>query len=369
MPEAAHPLPLPPPALARRVGGTEGEAFLAQGRRSKQTILDALPADWRFAGRRVLDFGCGVGRVLRHFAAETAEAELHGCDIDLQSIAWLRESFPPAFRTTTCERWPPLEYADDTFDLIYVISIFTHLTEEWEAWLHELRRVLKPNGIALVTFHNRVAYEHMTGAPFDEAGTGMRVLHPNQGWERGGPMVYHSNWWIREHWGAILDVEWIAREGLAAWQSIACLRKRPPTPGCRLVQPFPYQPASSDFRGDVGVPDPQPSRLAERDGLACALDAEGRASVYGWFASAHGPVTLVDVRIAGDVITRLEPPFAARPDVARDLPDWPGALESGFSVAVPLARYGPGTHELTVIATDTVGRRHCVQVPLRAAEG
>lgn len=360
-------LPLPPSALARRVGGTEGEEFLAQGLRIKETIVAALPADWTFAGKRVLDFGCGVGRVLRHFAAETPHTELHGCDIDLQSIAWLRDEFPRAFRLTTCERMPPLEYPDDTFDLIYVVSIFTHLVEDqWEPWLRELRRVLRPDGVALVTFHNRVAYEHMTGVPFDEAGTGMRVLHPDQSWDRGGPMVYHSTWWVLRQWGAVFDVEWIAREGLAGWQSIACLRKRPPTSECVVVQPYPYQPASPDFRGDVAVADPQPTRLVERDGLAVRLDGAGTGMVHGWFASMRGPVSQVDVRLAGDHIAILEGPFAPRPDVARDLPDWPGALESGYAVSLPVGRFGPGSHELTIVATDAAGRRHWVQVPVRA---
>jgi SAM-dependent methyltransferase len=360
-------LPLPPSGLARRVGGSEGEEFLAQGLRIKQTIVDALPADWTFAGKRVLDFGCGVGRVLRHFAADVPHTELHGCDIDLQSIAWLRDEFPPAFRVTTCERMPPLEYPDATFDLVYVISIFTHLLEDqWEPWLRELHRVLRPGGTALVTFHNRVAYEHMTGVPFDEIGTGMRVLRRDADWAHGGPMIFHSTWWVQRHWGAIFDVEFIAREGLAGWQSVACLRKRPPTPECVVVQPHPYQPASPDFRGDLAVADPQPARLVERDGFGIRLDGAGSGMVHGWFASTRGPVMRIDVRLAGDGIAVLDGPLAPRPDVARDLPDWPGALESGFAASLPLGHYGPGSHELTVIATDAAERRHCVQVPVRA---
>jgi cyclopropane fatty-acyl-phospholipid synthase-like methyltransferase len=36
----------------------------------------------------VLDFGCGAGRVIRHFAPEAAQAEFVGCDLDGSAIEW-----------------------------------------------------------------------------------------------------------------------------------------------------------------------------------------------------------------------------------------------------------------------------------------
>ena len=48
----------------------------------------------------------------------------------------------------------PLAYADDTFDLVYALSVFTHLTEDLcEAWMDELYRIVKPGGAAIVTTH------------------------------------------------------------------------------------------------------------------------------------------------------------------------------------------------------------------------
>ncbi len=41
---------------------------------------------------------------------------------------------------------------DGSFDLIWAVSVFTHLAETWSAWLLELHRVLKPGGILLATF-------------------------------------------------------------------------------------------------------------------------------------------------------------------------------------------------------------------------
>ena len=93
--------PFPPLDLANRVGSLEGAEdpyayYDAVGRRTREDIVAALPADWSFESRSVLDFGCGAGRTLRHFLPETASAEVWGCDIDADSVAWIqRELSPP----------------------------------------------------------------------------------------------------------------------------------------------------------------------------------------------------------------------------------------------------------------------------------
>ena len=47
-----------------------------------------------------------------------------------------------------------LPYEDDFFDAIYGISILTHLSKEMHfKWFNELKRVLKPEGIMLITTH------------------------------------------------------------------------------------------------------------------------------------------------------------------------------------------------------------------------
>jgi len=46
---------------------------------------------------------------------------------------------------------PPLPFPDNSFDLIYAVSVFTHLSEEHQrTWLPELRRVLRPGGRLLL---------------------------------------------------------------------------------------------------------------------------------------------------------------------------------------------------------------------------
>ena len=79
-----------------------------------------------------------------------AGSELHGTDTDAEAIAWCRDHLPARFGVNA--ELPPLDYEDSSFDLIYAISVFTHLTEELGlAWAQELARVLRPGGYALLT--------------------------------------------------------------------------------------------------------------------------------------------------------------------------------------------------------------------------
>jgi SAM-dependent methyltransferase len=114
-------------------------------------------------GVRVLDFGCGHGRVARHFLRYWAKAEFSGADIDADNLAWCRQNLSRGdFRLNRL--WPESSFAGESFDAIYGLSVMTHLTAEaQEAWLGELARILKPNGVALLSFSGdaAVAYSSM----------------------------------------------------------------------------------------------------------------------------------------------------------------------------------------------------------------
>lgn len=219
-------IPLPPADLAGRVGSQLGNEFLQLGKSAKRCIERALGDDFSCKGKRILDFGCGAGRLMRHYFEEAQECEFWGCDIHRPSIEWLERHLIPPFRVFLNREDPPLPFIQDYFDLVIVLSVFTHLTDSWEAWLAEIRRILKPGALALLTFHHKLAYEHLYSRPFDEGQMGMQVFHEDQVWEKGGPFVFHSNWWVRENWGRIMPVERIVPGGLDNWQSIAILRKQ-----------------------------------------------------------------------------------------------------------------------------------------------
>jgi SAM-dependent methyltransferase len=229
-------LPLPPRRLIHRVGCPPGsrdlpQLYLSRGREVRDAIVDALPPGWSFTGRRILDFGCGAGRVLRHFVAEASEAELWGCDIDRPSIEWLTAHLCPPLHAFHHGESPPLPQPDASFDLVWALSVFTHITDTWSAWLLELHRVLRGDGLLLVTFMGQTASMWVAGEPWCEDRVGMNVLRPANTWDRGGPMVLHSRWWITAHWGRAFDILTLCPYGFSrrgvAGQGWVLLRKRP----------------------------------------------------------------------------------------------------------------------------------------------
>jgi len=193
--------PLPPPTLRYRVGGIDD--YEEVGPRVRDDLLELLPPDWSFEGKRVLDFGCGAGRILRHFLAEAQTAEFHGCDIDAESIEWLRSHLCPPLHAFQDQETPPLPQPNGYFDLIWAASVFTHITDHWSAWLLELHRVLKDGGLLIATF---LGPSMFPDEERDADRIGMNVLRYGNSWEQGGPHVYLSPWWIAEHWGRAFEI-------------------------------------------------------------------------------------------------------------------------------------------------------------------
>jgi SAM-dependent methyltransferase len=152
---------LPPARLRYRVSETlDRESFLNVGMMTADavhTAAEAAPLPLS-AGMRVLDFGCGCGRTLRWLTQLEPAVEWTGCDADGEAVAWCRQALP-SVRFDHTQAMPPLPYAGESFDLVYAISVFTHLDHHrQEAWVRELARVMRPGGVLLLSmFHPSVA--------------------------------------------------------------------------------------------------------------------------------------------------------------------------------------------------------------------
>jgi SAM-dependent methyltransferase len=199
--------PLPPEALVRRVGWDlhsrdPRAVYLERGREQWRLIKSLLPEG--VEGKRVLDFGAGAGRVVRHALGEDPGGHYWACDIDRRSVEWMRAHLSPlqAFQT---EHWPPTELPDGQFDVIYAFSVFTHLLDAWSSWLLELHRLLDPDGVLIVTVFGPGISWHGE-VPIGEDINGMNMLEPGTEWEGGGPLIAHSEWWLRAHWGRAFEI-------------------------------------------------------------------------------------------------------------------------------------------------------------------
>jgi ubiquinone/menaquinone biosynthesis C-methylase UbiE len=148
----AAQLPLPPQRLWLGYGPT-AELYLDSGRRHVEAMRAILnDAGFAFApGVRVLDFGCGAGRMTRWLADVATTCEIWGTDISAEHVAWCDLHLNPPFNFVTTTTLPHLPFEDRTFDLIYAGSVFSHIDDLAKTWLLELRRVLRPGGMLYIT--------------------------------------------------------------------------------------------------------------------------------------------------------------------------------------------------------------------------
>jgi ADP-heptose:LPS heptosyltransferase/GT2 family glycosyltransferase len=115
----------------------------------------------------------------------------------------------------------------------------------------------------------------------------------------------------------------------------------------RPTAPDPVPP-TRDFRIELDSP-------AVSNGVA-AEPVSGRLTIGGWAVARSGIETvtvLIDGQPAGAAHYG-----AARQDVAAALPDWPGALRSGFIFNCPPRLLKEGSHEATVCVASPDGREH-----------
>jgi len=104
---------------------------------------------------RVMDFGCGWGRIGRLFYRDLRQENLYLVDSWQMVIDKCKETgiYGQLLKT---EILPPLIFGDNQFDLIYAFSVFSHLSEmASNKWISEFHRVLKPGGHIIVTVQGR----------------------------------------------------------------------------------------------------------------------------------------------------------------------------------------------------------------------
>jgi SAM-dependent methyltransferase len=228
----ANGLPIPPPELNYLVTGERSVWwYVTGGKRAKLALDYALMRNVIRADdfRCVLDFGCGSGRVIRHW--KDFHGEVHGTDINPALIEWCRDNLPFAqFRTNALR--PPLDYPSGKFDFIWAFSVFTHLDEALQyAWKDELARTLRPGGYLVFTTHGPCPfYLQLLGEEKRQALLRGEMVVDYHG-EVGSNACnsYHPEAWVRQHLTSGFEVVDYLRGGSfgTPFQDLWLMRKLP----------------------------------------------------------------------------------------------------------------------------------------------
>ena len=143
---------VPPRTL--RLGEGDSKEWLAGGVSDVERMAALLKnAELEFsAARRILDYGCSAGRMIRHLRGTLDSTEVWGVDVASEHIYWNQLHLDPRFNFATVTTLPSLPFEDNYFGLVYAGSVFTHIDDLCDATLLELRRITKSGGLLYLTF-------------------------------------------------------------------------------------------------------------------------------------------------------------------------------------------------------------------------
>lgn len=204
----------------RVMGNPDFHAFLNTGATDLYRLNEVVrkvtgKAIWAF--ENVLDWGVGCGRLARHYPKQHA-GRLTGCDIDHDNVGWCAANLAGRFVPSSLA--PPLPFDDSSFDVIYGVSVFTHLKEALQdKWLAELRRITRVGGLVLTTVHGETAVEFFRLRPDEYAHLKAAIAkkgllissantqlegHVEQPYEYVN--VFHDHAYITRRWSRHFDV-------------------------------------------------------------------------------------------------------------------------------------------------------------------
>lgn len=249
-PAASRELPSRP--LRASVGQPSASAYLREGRQVATELGELLSGADHPLGEAeaICDLASGPGKVLDHLEAGPV-AKLAAVDVNPAAIEWLRRNRPEVDARRT-DPTPPCPFEDRSFDLLFSISLLTHLSEfDGLEWLREVGRLLSDDGVALITVHGEAAFDafrsgrrggisaaqlaalrrcrslNEEGFAFvAEADPHQRVPGVGDSWG----LAFHSPAHIRRSWGEVVDVREIVPAAINYSQDAVLIGPKAPGP-------------------------------------------------------------------------------------------------------------------------------------------
>jgi SAM-dependent methyltransferase len=242
--------PLLPPRWLQSVGSPDLKDFNKVGEEFLQHFvkLGGLQPH-----ERVLDVGCGTGRMALPLTRYLAKGSYEGIDIDGPSIKWCQKNYTsrypsfhfhfadiynkmynPTGRCRASEYEFPFE--SSSFDFVFLTSVFTHmLPQDLDNYFSEVVRVLKPGGRCLITYFllnpeslglidagaSRFAFEHdLPGCRVEDKDVPENAVAYEEGTIRSLYQKHNLNLSEPIRFG-----RWCGRESGLSWQDMTVARK------------------------------------------------------------------------------------------------------------------------------------------------
>jgi 2-polyprenyl-3-methyl-5-hydroxy-6-metoxy-1,4-benzoquinol methylase len=183
--------------------------------------------------KRILDWGCGCGRVTRYFHNHTGNS-ITGIDIDSDNIDWCRQNLPFG-QFMDIPLCPPTALEADSYDLLIGISIFTHLKEKVQfEWLDELGRIASDGATLLLTVHSNSTvcraglcldhFREWRKQGFLDAGANPNLDQVIQGSDYYRN-TFHTRKYIKTNWSKFFKIVKIIPGYIGNHQDLVILRK------------------------------------------------------------------------------------------------------------------------------------------------
>jgi len=104
---------------------------------------------------KILDFGCGWGRITRFFFNDVRSKNVEGVDVNAELIMFCKSDMNYG-KYSVINPLPPIDRPGNKFDLIFAHSVFSHLAEHVAlAWIEEFARILRSGGLLIATTWGR----------------------------------------------------------------------------------------------------------------------------------------------------------------------------------------------------------------------